>query len=158
MVTRSSSFTFQRRSKGCGSRAQSSSDSSTHSLDKHHDKEKKVKQPPDLPHFLPCAIDALLLMTSDYEINAQSQNSCLSEICTAVIQFCLNHMSLHRPVQPLTCTLFISHKAFKSTGGRRVPFITQNDQYFGAATNYQHKECCIHREASVMAISSTEYV
>lgn len=68
MVTRSSFFTFQRRSKGRGSRAQSLSDSSTHSLDKHHDKEKKVRQPPDLPHFLPCVIDAPLLTTSDYEV------------------------------------------------------------------------------------------
>uniref|UniRef100_A0A671NBF7 Protein AF-10-like n=1 Tax=Sinocyclocheilus anshuiensis TaxID=1608454 RepID=A0A671NBF7_9TELE len=47
-----------RRSKGRGSRAQNLSDSSTHSLDKHHDKEKKVRQPPDLPHFLPCVIDS----------------------------------------------------------------------------------------------------
>lgn len=155
MVTRSSSFTFQRRSKGRGSRAQSLSDSSTHSLDKHHDKEKKVRQPPDLPHFLPCVIDAPLLTTSDYEVNAQKPNSRNMHRCD---QFSLNYTSHRHPAPPLARTLFISRKAFKATGGRRVPFITQSDQYFGAATNYQHKECCIHRNASVMAISSTEYV
>lgn len=151
MVTRSSFFTFQRRSKGRGSRAQSLSDSSTHSLDKHHDKEKKVRQPPDLPHFLPCVIDAPLLTTSDYEVNERNQNSCLSEICKLQeplspcadprIHAFLNPTELLKPREEEECLLSL-----------KVISILMLPQIINIK-----RAVCIEK-ASVMAISSTEYV
>ncbi|XP_051538190.1 protein AF-10-like isoform X3 [Myxocyprinus asiaticus] len=71
-----------RRSKGRGSRAQSLSDSSTHSLDKHHDKEKKKHKERDRhkpKHKKPLEISPslvpALMVTSEKSYNSSSGGS-----------------------------------------------------------------------------------
>ncbi|XP_051969692.1 protein AF-10-like isoform X2 [Xyrauchen texanus] len=75
-----------RRSKGRGSRAQSLSDSSTHSLDKHHDKEKKKHKERDRhkpKHKKPLEISPslvpALMVTSEKSYNSSSGGSVSSQ-------------------------------------------------------------------------------
>uniref|UniRef100_A0A9J7Y050 MLLT10 histone lysine methyltransferase DOT1L cofactor n=2 Tax=Cyprinus carpio TaxID=7962 RepID=A0A9J7Y050_CYPCA len=78
-----------RRSKGRGSRAQSLSDSSTHSLDKHHDKEKKKHKERDRHkpkhkkalELSPSLVPALMV-TSERSYNSSSGGS-VSSISSA---------------------------------------------------------------------------
>uniref|UniRef100_A0A673FZ26 MLLT10 histone lysine methyltransferase DOT1L cofactor n=1 Tax=Sinocyclocheilus rhinocerous TaxID=307959 RepID=A0A673FZ26_9TELE len=78
-----------RRSKGCGSRAQNLSDSSTHSLKKHHDKEKKKHKERDRHkpkhkkslELSPSLVPALMV-TSEKSYNSSSGGSVSSISCT----------------------------------------------------------------------------
>ncbi|XP_059390426.1 protein AF-10-like isoform X1 [Carassius carassius] len=72
-----------RRSKGRGSRAQSLSDSSIHSLDKHHDKEKKKHKERDRhkpKHKSPSLVPAMMV-TSEKSYNSSTGGS-VSSITT----------------------------------------------------------------------------
>nr|XP_017209402.2 protein AF-10 isoform X11 [Danio rerio] len=76
-----------RRSKGRGSRAQSLSDSSTHSLDKHHDKEKKKHKERDRhkpkhkkPLELSPSLVPALMVTPEKSYNNSSSGGSVSSI------------------------------------------------------------------------------